>query len=154
MGDKKLWDKFDKAIDTEGLADDVKVSAESGYKEVPPGHYEVELNKLELIESKNGDPMVTMWFKILEGDFKGSMIFMNKVVNQGFPIHIVNELLRSMCTEIPTTMEIKFENYRQYGELLMDIFEAIEGKYEFALNYGQDKKGYSTYEIEEVFILE
>jgi hypothetical protein len=144
-----IWDKFDKAVDTEGLAKDVKEVAENGgeYVEVPHGDYEVSVQKLELTASKKGDPMVTIWFKVLAGEYEGSLIFMNQVVTKGFQIHIVNELLRSMDTGI----DIEFVTYRQYGNLLMDVAEAIDGNLEFALSYKEGKKGFSTYEITEVF---
>ena len=149
---ENIWDKFDKAVDTEGLAADVKDAQENGqtYKDVPHGDYEVKIEKLELVASKAGDPMVTVWFKVLTGDYKGSHIFMNQVVTKGFQIHIVNELLRSMDTGI----DIEFVTYRQYGNLLMDVAEAIDGNLEFALTYGEGKKGFSTYEITEVFEIE
>lgn len=148
-----IWDKFDKAIDTKGLAEDVKEAAENGtgsFKEVPHGNYEVEVNKMELIASKKGDPMVSIWFKVINGEYKGSMIFFNQVITQGFQIHIANELLRAMDTDI----EIKFETYKQYGEMIMDLAEAVDGQLEFALKYGKGKKDFSTYEITEVFEVE
>ena len=93
-----IWDKFDASIDTAGLEKDVEAAAQGNgnRKEVPHGTYEVAITKLELGESKKHDPMVKVWFKIVEGDFKGSLIFMNQVINQGFQIHIVNELLRDI----------------------------------------------------------
>jgi hypothetical protein len=36
----------------------------------------------------------------------------------------------------------------------MDIFEAINENFEFALAYKKGKKDFSTYEIKEVFVLE
>ncbi len=150
-----LWDKFDKAVDTEGLAADVKEAAENGanFREVPHGVYEVEVNKLELIESKKGDPMVTVWFKVVDGEYKGCLIFMNQVITQGFQIHITNEILRQMTAELDG-FNVEFKTYKQYGELLMDIREAVDGKFEFKLDYAEGKKGFSTYSIDEIYILE
>lgn len=152
MAEMNIWDKFDNAIDTKGLAEDVKDAQENGasFREVPHGDYEVAVDKIELTASKAGDPMVSIWFKVVSGDFKGCRIFMNQVVTQGFQIHIVNELLRSMDTGV----NIEFVTYKQYGNLLMDVMEAIDGKLEFALSYKEGKKGFSTYEITEVFELE
>lgn len=149
---KNIWDEFDSAIDTKGLAADVKEAAENGatYKEVPHGDYEVAIDKLELVKSKAGDPMVSVWFKVLNGEFKGSRIFMNQVIKEGFQVHIVNEFLRSLDTDI----DIEFVTYKQYGNLLMDVMEAIEGNLEYALSYKEGKKGFSTYEITEVFEVE
>lgn len=153
---KDIFSTWDKEIDVEGLAADVKEAAENGsgnYREVPHGNYEVEVNKLEMVASKKGDPMVSIWFKIVSGEYKGSIIFMNQVITQGFQIHIVNELLRKI-TEEADAPEIEFVSYKQYSELLMDVFEAIDNNFEFALKYGKGKKDFSTYEITEVYALE
>jgi hypothetical protein len=146
------WEKFDKAIDTEGLQKDVQEASENNqsFKEVTHGTYEVKIEKLELVESKAGDPMVSCWMKILAGDFKNSMIFMNQVITKGFQIHIANEFLRSLDSGI----EVEFKTYSQYGSLLMDIHEAVDGQLEYSLEYGAGKKGFSTYVIKEVYEVE
>lgn len=147
-----IWEKFDKAIDVEGLQKDVQEAAENGtnFREVPHGEYEVKIEKLELVESKAGDPMVTVWFKVLAGDYKGSMIFMNQVITKGFQIHIMNEFLRSL----DSGYDVEFKSYSQYGQLLMDIHEAIDGNLEYGLIYGEGKKGFNTYEISNVYEVE
>ena len=44
--------------------------------------------------------MVSIWFKIVsDGDYKGSILFYNQVITQGFQIHNCNELLRKMVEE-------------------------------------------------------
>ena len=146
------FSKFDKQVDLEGLKNDILDAEENGgdFKEVPKGKYEVVITKLELVESKNGNPMMSVWFKITAGDFKNSLVFMNQVVTQGFQIHIADEFLRSLETEA----EVKFESYSQYSELLADIFEEIEDKVGFVLDYGENKKGYNTFKIEESFDLD
>ena len=156
--DNNIFDKWDKEIDTEGLAKDVKEAAENGtgdYKEVPPGDYEVAVHQMELKASKKGDPMVSIWFKIVsEGEYKGSMIFFNQVITQGFQVHIVNEMLRMMVSGMADAPVIEFVSYKQYSNLIMDIFEAVNENFEYALAYKKGKKDFSTYEITEVFTLE
>ena len=152
-----IFDKWDKEIDTQGLANDVKEAAENGteFKEVPHGDYEVAVQQMELKASKKGDPMVSIWFKIVsDGEFKGSMIFFNQVITQGFQVHIVNELLRTMVSEMADAPVIEFVSYKQYANLIMDIFEAINENFEYALAYKKGKKDFSTYEITEVYTLE
>lgn len=143
------FSKFDKQVDLEGLKKDIEDSANNDFKEVPHGNYEVAIAKLELNESKKGDPMVKAWFKIVSGEYKGSLIFMNQVITRGFQIHIVDELLRSLDSGV----EVSFESYSQYAELLMDIFEAIDGNFEYGLKYGENK-GFDTFEITDVFELD
>ena len=155
-----IFSKWDSAIDTEGLQKDIAEAAENGgtgnYKEVPHGNYEVAVHQMELKASKKGDPMVSIWFKIIEGEYKGSMIFYNQVITQGFQVHMVNEMLRKMCEEMTDAPAIEFETYKQYANLLMDIHEAVADNYEFALKYAANSKNkdFSTYEITEVFVLD
>lgn len=144
------YSKFDKAVDVEGLKKDVKEAETNGgsgeFKEVPFGTYEVSVDKMELDESKNGDPMVKIWFKILGGEYKNSRLFFNQVITKGFQVHIVKELLRSL----DSGLAIEFESYSQFGELLMNVHEAIDGQLEYAVKY-EDNKGFVKYTITEVF---
>lgn len=157
---QNMFDKWDKEIDTEGLQKDVADAAANGgqgnYKEVPHGNYEVAVQQMELKASKKGDPMVSIWFKIVEGEFKGSLIFYNQVVTQGFQIHMVNEMLRKMTEEMSDAPVIEFKTYSQYSDLLMDIYEAIADNFEYGLKYTANSKNkdFSNYEITEVFVLE
>lgn len=152
-----IWDEFDKAFDTEALAKDVEEAAENGgRREVPHDTYEIAVTKLELTKSKKGDPMVTCWMKIVEGEYKGSLIFMNQVVTQGFQFYIVNEFLRALTAEIPADKrpQITFRTYKQYGEMLLDVAEAIDNNFEYRLDYRENSKGYNEFEIMEVYPLE
>ena len=147
-----IFDKWNKAIDGEGLAKDVKEVEKNGgtanYEEVPVGEYEVKIDKMELKESSKGDPMFSSWFKIVEGDRKGSLIFMNQIITRDFQIHIVNEFLRSLGTE----MVVEFDgNYEHYNNLIMDVMELIDGKSEFLLDYSENKKGFKQFKIKEIF---
>lgn len=152
----QVWEKFDKTIDTKGLIKDIKEAEENSgeYKKVPFGNYEVAIEKLELIESKKGDPMVTVWFEIVAGEYKNSKLFYNQVIKQGMQIHIVNEFLRSLGTG----KVIEFESYRQYAELLEEIHDNLYGKLEYGLEYAESKpnqegKTFTSYKITEIFEL-
>lgn len=145
-----IWDEFDKQIDTKSLAEEVKNSGDAPvYKDVPEGQYEVQIEKMELVKSKQGGkPMASVWFKIIsDGEFKGSHMFMNQILEQPFQIHNFNEFMRSLGTDL----EITFESYKQYGNLMMDVHEAISGHLEYAVNFSKNNKGYPVYEIEEIF---
>lgn len=145
--------KFDKTIDIAGLTEDLKNIEETGgseFDEVPVGNYDVKVQKMELTTSKKGDPMVSIWFKILAGEHKNSIIFMNQLVTQAFQIHIVNELLRSMDTDV----NVEFKSYKQFADMIADVYEAVDGKLEFALDYRVNNKGYNSYKITDVFDVE
>ena len=144
-----MFEKWNSNVDLAGLQKDVKDAQDNNkeFEKVPYGEYEVKVDKMELKSSKKGDPMVSIWFTILEGKYKKSKIFLNQVITQGFQIHIVNELLKSMKTDLV----IEFVDYKQYAELLLDVAEECDtNNLEFALKY-EDNKGYDKFTITEVF---
>ena len=144
-----IFEKWNESTDLKGLQNDIKDAQENNkeFEKVPHGEYEVKIDKMELKASKKADPMVSIWFTILEGKYKKSKLFMNQVITQGFQIHIVNEFLRSMGTDLA----IEFVDYKQYADLLLDVAEECDAnKLEFALKY-EDNKGYDKFTITEVF---
>ena len=149
-----IFDKWNKSIDVEGLKQDIAEADKNGgqrdFEEVPEGDYEVSIDKIELKESSKGDPMVSIWFKILEGDFKNSRLFMNQVITQGFQISQMNRFIKSM--EVFDESEVEFENYSQYNDLLMDLFEQVDAdNSQYLLSYTKNKKGFPVYKIKECY---
>ena len=66
-------------------------------------------------------------------------------------------MLRKMVEEMGADMPVvEFKTYKQYSELLMDIYEAVADNFEYALKYTANKKNkdFSDFEITEVFVLE
>lgn len=146
------WDKFDETVDVDGLNKDLQDNKENfgEFKDVPLGEYEVKVNKMQLKTSKKGDPMLMVQFKILEGEYKNSSVFYNQVLNQGFQIHIANEMLRSFDTGVDIPSE--FKGHAFYNNLIMDVLEEIDSQQlEYALEYGENDKGFNTFKIVEVF---
>lgn len=147
------YSKFDEQIDIQGLKEDVNDIENGNGKrnnddEVPVGVYEVKVVKLELVPSKkSGDPMVSAWFEILNGDYEGRYLFMNQTVTTGMGIHEANKFIRSL----DSGKEVVFDTYKQYGQLLLDIHEAIDGKLEYIIGYTLNKKGYKVFTIKEIF---
>lgn len=153
------FEKFDQMVDLDGLKADIKAASDGGktreHKDVPHGDYEVAIEKLELTTTKtSGKPMLSCWFRVVsDGEYAGQMIFMNQVVAQGFQIHIANEFLKSIA-DAPGAPTVTFDSFSQYAQLIMDVAEFIDGKYEYALHYDENAKGYDTFEIMEIFELE
>lgn len=146
-----IFEKFNQAIDTKGLQDDIKAAAENktDFAEVTPGNYEVSIKQMELKASKKGDPMLSIQFKILSaGQFKGQLLFYNQVLTTGVGIHNANQLLRSLESEV----DVQFQDYVQYNDIINEVFAAVEdSKLEYALEYGENSKGFKTYKITDVF---
>lgn len=143
------FEEFDKKFDLNGLKNDIEDANNNtpNFEEVPAGTYEVKIEKLELTTSKTNKPMVKAQFRILAGDHAKQCIFMNQLVDEGFKIHIMNEFLKSLESD----MEVYFDSFSQYNELILDIHECIDGKLEYLLEYGENKKGFKTYTIKEIF---
>ena len=148
-----IFDKWDKKVDSKALSDDVQEVEKNGgfgeYEEVPTGKYEVNIEKMEIKETKNGDPMFSCWMRILAGEFENKLLFYNQVITKGFQIALVNKFLRSLETGIDVD---SFVGYREYNNLIMDIHEAIDDAgLEYMIEYSKNKKDYPIYTIKEVF---
>ncbi|EJQ44002.1 MULTISPECIES: DUF669 domain-containing protein [Bacillus cereus group] len=163
MAEKKFdWGKFDKKVDLEALAADVQEVEENGgggdFEKVPDGQYEVAVEKMELTESKKGDPMLMIWFNIVDGEFEGQKIFYYKVMQPqndkawGYQVHQNNEMLRKLwdCNE----EDVKFTSFGEYADLVLDIHEDIDGQFEYLLSKETDKNGFDQFKILEVFEVE
>lgn len=145
-----IFDKWNEQIDGVKLAEEVRgVAANRGdYREVPVGDYDVKVEKMELRESKSGAPMLSIQFRILEGEFKNSCLFMNQVVTQPFQIHLANEFMKSLDSGVAVDFDGNFE---RYNNMILDVHEAIDkDKLEYVLSY-TERKGYPNYRIKEVF---
>ena len=140
-----IWEKFDKEIDKD-IQKQIEEAENSEYAEVPLGDYEVKVDNMELKISKSGNPMVSIWFRIVAGEFNNNLLFMNQVINMPFQIGIANKILRAL----DPNKEVEFQSYSQYANLIMDIYEEIDGKFEYAIRYGE-KKGFSTFEVLDIF---
>ena len=153
-----IFDKFAKKINAEELAAsqaEINSSSSSAdYPEIPVGKYEVKVEKMEAKMSSKNNPMVSIWFKILEGQFKDNFIFYNGVFNEDWMRHRVVDFLSAILDDDKHKAEInlilKDSNINEVNDFVMDIHEQVDGQFEYLLDYGL-KKGYNTYTIEEIF---
>ena len=144
------FDELDKQIGIDNIISEEGEGGEYGdFPEVPKGTYDVAVTKMEIGVAKSGNPKAVIWFKILAGEYKGSIIFMNQVLTMNFHFGILNKVLRDLESGLED--RVKKMKLKEYNELMMDILEAIDGKLEYGLAYGEDKKGYQTYEITDVY---
>lgn len=160
---ENIWDKFDSEFDSEELAKDIENAADGGgdFEEVPDDTYEVKITTMELTESKSGKPMVKTVMKILDGPYKGRLIFWYKVLTQAFMFsnkykNGMNDFLTELVSGLDKPMEIRFKNWKQYHNLLLEVHEAIDGNFEYAVRKCRNEKKpeYTDYFIEEVYPLE
>lgn len=161
MAEQKFdWTKFDKKVDLDALKDDVKAAEENGggdFPEIPDGKYEVKVKNMELGQSKKGDPMIKIQFQILDGEYKGQLIFYNGVMQPanenafGFQVHRNNEMLRALWDADHD--EVEFKGFADYADLVLDIAEEIiEDGWNYVLEQTANKKNpeFKNYEITEI----
>ena len=154
-----IFDKYASKINAEELAasqKEINQNANGGgnYPEVPVGKYEVKVEKMEAKMSKTNKPMVTIWFRILTGEFKDSFIFYNGVFHEDWMRHRVVDFLSELMDDDSHKAEInlilKDSDIKEINNFIMDIHEVVDGAFEYLLDYGMSK-GFNTYTIKEVY---
>lgn len=152
-----IFEKWNSQIDADAFSQEVAEIDQNGgtgtFEELPVGNYEVKVEKMEIKASKKGDPMFACRFKVVNGQHKGRLLFMNQVILQPFQVHIVNDFLRSLVDGFD--IDVRFDgNYSHYNDLVLDIMEAIDGQCEYELAFTKSDKGYNQYEIVNIFDVE
>ena len=153
------FSKFDAQVDTDALKRDVEEAEKNGgggYKEVPKGKYVGKFEKLEIRETKDGRPMLSAQFRITEGEYEKSCLFMNRVLygtkNDASMIASAVGFLQKLdaCDEDGDIIPVSFESYSQFNDLVMDIAESIDAD---GLGYevDYDEKAFNSISIEDVF---
>lgn len=150
--------KFDQQVDTEKLAADAAEAAKNGggYSVIPDGEYTVGIDKMEIGETKDCRPMFKVQFRILEGEYKKSCLFMNRVIfgtkNDAAMIGSVTAFLSKLeaVDEEGRPYDCSFHSYSQLNDLVMDIMEAVDAD---GLSYLVDyaEKAFNNVSIKEVF---
>lgn len=148
---ENIFEKFDEMMDVEGLKNDLadlENNSNREYEKPPYGDYEVKITKLELGASGEkskvpGSPMAKVTFEILNGELKGRLIFMNQLLTNSFGLFKTRNFLESLETD----QTIVFDNFKQFGELMQQVFREIDGVAEYHLKFEANNKGYDTFEI-------
>lgn len=151
------FSQFDAKVDLKGLQADIKEAEKNNndgdYPEIPKGKYEVEFEKIEMrTTKKDGRPMLSVMARILEGEFKRSCVFMNRVL---FGTKNDANMIASAVgwlNNLGTNLNIEFESYSQFDALVMDVAEAVDGNFEYVIEYDPD--AFNTISIKEVFEVE
>ena len=147
-----IFDKFKNGIDQNAINEAINEAKENGggYKEVPAGTYEVEVEKMEIKQTKKGDDMISIWFTILDGEFKGSKLFKNQVIKENWQLGQAFDFIFSLGTGIQPTQKITSSD--EFQEYLDEVLDEIKDKgLEYEVKYTINNKGFTNVEISEVF---
>lgn len=149
---------FDAKMDP-NLQDDVKNAKE--YEDVPNGDYIVSVDKMEVKTTKAGDKlMFAVQMSIKENsdgsksNQKGRKIFFNRVISGNRVSERWNDgkAIKSVITwldKLETDLIPEFVNYSDFAELVLDIFQEIQGKVELDVTY--NASDFNPVSINEVY---
>ena len=150
------FDKINRSVDLEGLRKDVENASENGtgdFPTIPAGKYEVALVSLEIKGTKKDNrPMLAASFKILSGEYKNQRLFMNRVI---YGTKDDGRMIKSAVGWLNTLesgVDVAFQDYKQFADLVLDVAEAIDGKLEYAVEYDDDQ--FNSIKIVEIFDVE
>lgn len=127
-----IWDDYQKTVNEDELQKDIKEARKSTFEDLPKGNYHVEMNKLEMKMSKTGKPMVSISMKVIDGEKKGRLMFMNRVIggtkNDARMIAGIETWLSELEAEDDSgeLIDVHFRTYPQFADLVMDIAEALD----------------------------
>ena len=150
------FDKINRSVDLEGLRKDVENASENGtgdFPTIPAGKYEVALVSLEIKGTKKDNrPMLAASFKILSGEYKNQLLFMNRVIyGTKNDANMIKSAVGWLNT-LESGLDVAFQDYKQFADLVMEVAEAVDGKLEYAVDYDSDK--FNSISITEVFEVE
>ena len=148
------FDKINRSVDLENLRKDVAAASANGtgdFPTIPAGTYEVAPVSLEIKGTKADPnrPMLAVSFKILSGEYKNQRLFMNRVI---YGTKDDGRMIKSAVGWLNTLdsgVDVAFQDYKQFADLVMDVAEAIDGKIEYAVEY--DDSQFNSIKITEVF---
>ena len=145
------FSKFDEQINAEELTRDIAAAAENNqqFEDTPDGTYIAKVEKLEVGATKDGRPMLKAMFRITEGDMEKRCVFVNRVLfgtkNDAAMIASAIGFLNSLDSGI----DIVFESYSQFADLVLDVFEEINSTLEYEIKY--EKDAFQAVSITDVF---
>lgn len=114
------------------------------FSPVPADKYEVEVASLEIKGTKaDNRPMLAVSFRILSGKYKNRRLFQNYVLqgtkNDERMIKLAIDFLYFLDSGLSYYKDLRFKNYEQFAQLVLDVAEAIDGKRKYSVIYDPDE---------------
>lgn len=143
-----MFEEFNQKINYDELQKQIEGSRTNN-REVTKGSYRVKLNKLEIGEcgpkaSLPGAPILKADFVIIDGEFRKFHLFENKVLytDRTDDKWNIGKLIGGVLGWIETLepaeeIEVAFENYDQFSDLVAEIFEDV-AELEYEVEYDPD----------------
>ena len=163
------FSKFDKTINAQEMAkqlEEAKNNAPQGEGlETPAGCYVAKIEKMEIGLTKTDKrPMFKVMLRVIEASEDSSSevveylshfkkkkpcLFMNRVIyGTKNDANMINSVI-GWLEKLDSGIEVKFENYTQFADLVLDIFEEVADEIELDVYYDPD--AFNSISIEEVY---
>lgn len=145
---------FDSKVNLDELQKEVEAADFSTFEDVPDGTYIVGFDKMEIKLTNAKDKlMFAVCAKIKEGEFKGRLLFFNRVISgNSSPKWTDGMAIKSVCTwldKLETEIVPEFINYEDFAGCVLDIFQEIQGRVEAEIEW--KAKAFNPMSIKEVF---
>lgn len=122
-------------IDLSAFDDDFEAAEAPDFEEVPDGKYQVRIEKAQLTESNQGDPMIKWDLVVISGTQEGRHIFKNAVISQKSMPYVKGDLNRlglemkrisELPNRLPEVLDKKLEvTVRTKGEYTNVYFNKL-----------------------------
>ena len=119
-----------------------KLNEEFYNKKVSDGIYRIEIMDMVVKQSKRGNWMIQVGYKILNGKYENSVLWSFFVIRQS-NILVNNAFLKSLGTSIP----IECTSITQYQKLVDDIFITIRCDKEYDAELTTSFNGFTSIKI-------
>ena len=140
-----FYDKYSDKLNESfynSVAEIENLNKELAFNKVPNGIYRVEVKDMSVKQSKRGNWMIMTIFKVLEGQYEGSLMSAFFMINKRWT-EMNNGFLKALDTKIP----IECRNILQYQQLVDDVFITIRGEKQYDLEVENTTTGFSNYRI-------
>ena len=148
----KFFDKFtDKLTDTfySEVAEIEKLNKSMDFNKVPDGEYKVEIIDMAVKQSRKGNWMIQVLFKILEGQYENDVVPAYMMVNKR-NIESNNEFLTSLGSGI----KVECVSITQYKQLVDDIYITIMHEKQYDIKVSTSASGFTNYKVLNVYTVE
>lgn len=148
----KFFDKFaDKLTDAfySEVAEIEKLNKSMDFNKVPDGEYKVEIIDMAVKQSRKGNWMIQVLFKILEGQYENDVVPAYMMVNKR-NIESNNEFLTSLGSGI----KVECVSITQYKQLVDDIYITIMHEKQYDIKVSTSASGFTNYKVLNVYTVE
>ena len=105
-----------------------EVNTQQSFDSIPPGKYQVKIDRIELKTSKNNNLMLCYALKILNGNYVGRFLFKNSIITNDTIKWLKQDI--SICNiKISKLSELQ-SHLQDFLDIKLEVTKKINGEYE------------------------